>query len=179
MQMNEPMTEPSISSMTQANIADVEAARDTEPSRGMAWFAFLMLTGVFAVSLIYHPSEGNYFTICGFKNATGLPCPGCGLTHSFCALGKGHLFAAFAWNLLGPPLFVLFALVWARAVCVLLGRPRFPRAFDAFVERVSLVRWAVIAFAVFGLARIVYILIAAPDSIHQTTFSELWSRLFS
>ncbi|MFL6214716.1 MAG: DUF2752 domain-containing protein [Blastocatellia bacterium] len=176
MQMNEPTTEPS---MTLANAAGAEALRDTEPSRGLAWFALLMLAGVFTISLIYHPSEGNYFTICGFKNATGLPCPGCGLTHSFCALGKGHLLSAFSWNLLGPPLFLLFALVWVRAVCVLLNRQRFPRAFDAFVERVRLVRWAAIAFAVFGVARIVYILIIAPDSIHQTTLTELWSRLFS
>ena len=156
MQMNEPITE---ASMTLANAAAMEAARDDEPSRRMAWLAFVMLAGVFVVSLIYHPAEGNYFTICGFKNATGLPCPGCGLTHSFCALGKGHLLSAFAWNLLGPPLFLLFTLVWARAVCVLMNRPRFPRAFDAFVERVRLVRWAAIAFAIFGVARIVYILL--------------------
>lgn len=155
MQMNEPITE---ASMTLANANAIEASRDDEPSRRMAWLAFVMLAGVFVVSLIYHPAEENYFTICGFKNATGLPCPGCGLTHSFCALGKGHLLSAFAWNLLGPPLFLLFTLVWARAVCVLMNRPRFPRAFDTFVERVRLVRWAAIAFAVFGVVRIVYIL---------------------
>ena len=62
---------------------------------------------------------------------------------------------------------------------MLLGRQRFPRAFDAFAERVRLVRWAAIAFAVFGVARIVYILIVAPESVHQTALAELWSRLFS
>src|SRR5438128_642741 len=174
MPMNEPTTEPS---MTLANDAGAEALRDAEPSRGMAWFAFVMLAGVFIVSLIYHPAEGNYFTICGFKNATGLPCPGCGLTHSFCALGKGHLLSAFSWSLLGPPLFLLFALVWVRAACVLLNRQRFPRAFDTFAERFRLVRWAAIAFAIFGLARVVYVLIVAPESVHQTALTELWSRL--
>jgi hypothetical protein len=138
---------------------DDDAASDREPSRPLAWLALVVLAGVFIVSVIYHPSEGNYFTICGFKNATGLPCPGCGLTHSFCALGKGHWLAAFEWNLLGPPLFLLFALVWARAVCVLLDRQRFPRAFDAFAERFRLVRYMAYAFAVFGVARILYLLI--------------------
>ncbi|HKP12728.1 MAG TPA: DUF2752 domain-containing protein [Blastocatellia bacterium] len=176
MPTDEPITEPPT---LPANAADAGASQDDEPSRGLAWFAFVMLAGVFVVSLIHHPAEGNYFTICGFKNATGLPCPGCGLTHSFCAMGKGQLLAAFAWNLLGPPLFLLFALIWVRAACVLLKRRGFPRAFDAFAERTRLVRRFVIAFAVFGVARIAYILIADPGSIQHTALSELWSRLFS
>ena len=176
MRTSEPITDSALAS---ADAGEREATRDDAPSKGLAWLAFVMLAGVFIVSVIHHPADGNYFTICGFKNATGLPCPGCGLTHSFCALGKGHLFSAFGWNLLGPPLFVLFAVVWVRAVCVLLNRQSFPRAFDAFVERVRLIRWAAIAFAVFGVARIVYILVADPGSIQHTALSELWARLFS
>src|SRR5438105_15117735 len=176
MQATEPQTDQPIAfdSAVSAETHFVE-----ESSRSLAWFTLAMLGGVFLISLIYHPGGGDYFTICGFKNATGLPCPGCGLTHSFCALGKGHLLSAFSWNLLGPPLFLLFALVWVRAACVLLNRQRFPRAFDTFAERFRLVRWAAITFGVFGVARIAYILIIAPDSIHQTRLIELWSRLFS
>ncbi|HJQ24093.1 MAG TPA: DUF2752 domain-containing protein [Blastocatellia bacterium] len=155
------------------------STNDAEPSRSLAWLVLLGLTAVFIISVIHHPSEGNYFTICGFKNATGLPCPGCGLTHSFCALGKGHLLAAFGWNLLGPPLFLLSVLAWVRAICVLLDRQRFPRAFDSFAERYRLVRYSAYTFAAFGIARIIYILIADPGSIRQTPLSELWARLFS
>ena len=93
------------------------------------------------------------------------------------AFGKGHLLAAFGWNLLGPPLFLLFALVWIRALCVLLNRRRFPRAFDSFAERYRLVRYSAFTFAVFGVARIIYILIADPGSLRQTALSELWARL--
>lgn len=156
-----------------------DLAHDDEPSKKLAWLAFVMLAGVFIVSVIYHPAEGSYFTICGFKNATGLPCPGCGLTHSFCALGKGHALAAFEWNLFGPPLFLLFALVWVRAVCVLLDRQSFPRAFDDFAERFRLVQRTTIAFAIFGVVRIVYILIADPGSVRHTGLSELLARWFS
>jgi hypothetical protein len=176
MQMSEPTTEPSL---TPQKAIEPEAAPDDEPSRKLAWLAFVMLAAVFVISVIHHPAGGEYFTICGFKNATGLPCPGCGLTHSFCALGKGHLLSSLEWNLLGPPLFLLFALVWIRAVCVLLNRQRFPRAFDAFAERVRLVRWTAIVFAIYGVARIIYILIADPGSIQHTALSELWARLFS
>jgi len=176
MQTSEPTKEAVIAT---ADASRRDAARDDEPSKSLAWLAFVMLAGVFIISVIHHPSDGNYFTICGFKNATGLPCPGCGLTHSFCALGKGHLFAAFEWNLLGPPLFVLFAVVWVRAACVLLNRQSFPRTFDAFSERLRLIRWTAIAFAVFGVARIIYILVADPGSIQHTALSELWARLFS
>ncbi|HEY9232631.1 MAG TPA: DUF2752 domain-containing protein, partial [Blastocatellia bacterium] len=68
-----------------ANQSGGDEPRDQGPSRSLAWLVMLGLAGVFIVSVIYHPSEGNYFTVCGFKNMTGLPCPGCGLTHSFCA----------------------------------------------------------------------------------------------
>ena len=138
-----------------------------------------MLGGVFLISIIYHPGGGNYFTICGFKNLTGLPCPGCGLTHSFCALGKGHLREAIGWNLFGPPLFLLFAALWVRAILVLLNRHRFPLAFDAFAERYRLVRWTAIGFAVFGVARIIYILIADPSSAQDTPLMDWFSHLFS
>jgi Protein of unknown function (DUF2752) len=176
MQTSEPKIEMSI---TSAQAIERDAAGDDEPSRKLAWLAFLMLAAVFIISVVYHPAGGDYWSICGFKNATGLPCPGCGLTHSFCAFGKGHLLSAFAWNLLGPPLFLLFLLVWVRAGCVLMNRQRFPRAFDAFAERIRLIRWTAIAFAVFGGARIIYILVAAPDHLYHSAISELLARLFS
>ncbi|MGC4046043.1 MAG: DUF2752 domain-containing protein [Armatimonas sp.] len=44
--------------------------------------------------------------ICAFKNLTGLPCPGCGLTRSFVCLGHGHIAEAFHYHILGPALFL-------------------------------------------------------------------------
>jgi hypothetical protein len=48
---------------------------------------------------------------CGFAAATGVPCPGCGLTTSFAHMAHGHFAAAFTAHLMGPPLFVLTAVV--------------------------------------------------------------------
>ncbi|MEM6928925.1 MAG: DUF2752 domain-containing protein [Myxococcota bacterium] len=47
--------------------------------------------------------------LCLWRNVTGLPCPGCGLTRSFTFLAHGHLDAAFRMNGLGPLLFVVVA----------------------------------------------------------------------
>ena len=156
-----------------------EPVSGDEPSRTLAWLALLMLGGVFAVSVIYHPPPQDYFSICGFKNVTGLPCPGCGLTHSFCALGKGSLLSAIEWNVLGLPLFLLFLLTWVRAVLVLLNRRRFPLAFDAFCERVRVVRWMAYAFIVFGASRIVYLILLHPASFQGSPLGRLLARLFS
>ena len=42
-------------------------------------------------------------TICLFKNITGIPCPGCGLTRAYLALFDGNLNEAFKYH----PLFFL------------------------------------------------------------------------
>ena len=38
-------------------------------------------------------------TTCGFKLLTGLPCPGCGMTHACCALIHGQVVDALHFNL--------------------------------------------------------------------------------
>src|SRR6185369_12981616 len=81
---------------------------------------FLMLSGVFLFSFIYNPPDEPRFTVCVFKSLSGLDCPGCGLTRSFCALSKGHLARAFYFNKLGPFLYVVFAASWLRNLFSLL-----------------------------------------------------------
>jgi hypothetical protein len=151
-------------------------------SKTLAAFAVVVLSGVFLASVFLSlpPANSNepYFTICGFKKFTGLPCPGCGLTHSFCALGKGDLAGAVSFNLLGPPLFLLFVLVWLRSACVLLNKHKPVSAFDRMAERFQLVRAFLIAFAVFGLARIIYLFIHYPELARDTPLSRLWAGLF-
>ena len=136
-------------------------------SKRLAIITFIGLGAIFAASLFYTASEagpdGNYFTICLFKNITGLPCPGCGLTHSFCALGKGDFGAAFGYNLLGPPLFLFLLVLWIRSICVLRGWERPVVAYDRVVARANPGMMIVIAFALFGLGRILVLLMSRPD----------------
>jgi hypothetical protein len=124
---------------------------------------FFGLAAVFAISVLYHAPESNYVTVCPFKNATGLPCPGCGLTHSFCALAKGHLASAFAYNVLGPPLFLIFVLLWLRCAVVLAGKPQIAQAFDQLVMRIKLAHWFVVSLLIFGVFRIAYLIVFDPS----------------
>ena len=131
------------------------------------------ISAVFIVSVIYRPPDENYFTICGFKTLTGLPCPGCGLTHSFCAIGKGEMLRAIGFNLLGPFLFVLTAMAWVRSVCVLAGRYKLAVLFDAGVARLKLVRNTVIALTLYGVARIVWLLIYPSSDVQNSPLLRL------
>jgi hypothetical protein len=47
--------------------------------------------------------------VCLFRLATGLPCPACGLTRSFVALGNGDLRAALRHHAFGPIVYAIFA----------------------------------------------------------------------
>ncbi len=151
-----------------------------KPSKRIALLAVIGLGIIFVVSVLYAPSGepgGQYFTVCAFKNGTGLPCPGCGLGHSFCSIGKGHLAEAFAFNLLGPPLFLFAFLYWLRSGAVLLNKGMIATAFDKGIARLRVVRWAAVAFALFGLLRIVYIFLYQPAALQDTPIMRLIARI--
>ncbi|MFY9574108.1 MAG: DUF2752 domain-containing protein [Blastocatellia bacterium] len=148
-----------------------------QPSKKLAVFALVGLFAVFVASALFNPPAGEYFTICGFKNFTGLPCPGCGLTHSFCALAKGDFTNSFAFNLLGPPLFLGLVLLWIRSAFVLSNRSSVVAGFDRMAERFNLVRAFAIAFVVYGTARIVYLLAYHPLAYNDSPLSRLIARL--
>jgi hypothetical protein len=130
--------------------------------RKTAWLVLAGLSIVYLISVFYSPAppgpDGQYFTICAFKNTTGLPCPGCGLTHSFCAVGKGDLSGAVNFNLMGPPLFLLSILFWLRSALIISGREGKARAFDRLAARFRVVWVFLIALVVFGVARIIFLL---------------------
>jgi len=87
-----------------------------------------LLAGVFAVSILQigfwdsgAPDDDPAGSICLLRRATGLPCPTCGLTRAFYAMGRGAVGEAFEAHPLGPLVFVLFAVVWVRSTGILLA----------------------------------------------------------
>jgi hypothetical protein len=71
---------------------------------------------------------GEGATLCLLKRLTGLPCPTCGMTRSFCAVSRGEFAAAFQYHLLGPVLYAMLALVMIRsAAAAAWGRGLFAR----------------------------------------------------
>jgi len=68
--------------------------------------------------------EGS--TLCLLRRTTGLPCPTCGMTRSFCAMGRGEVADAFQKHPLGPVLYALLAFVMVRsAAAAVRGRRLF------------------------------------------------------
>lgn len=84
------------------------------------WFGELLLGGIFGSILLVAflldpaPHVVTLFgwevpSMCGFRNLTGVGCPGCGLTRSFAFMAHGDLVQAFSMNKFGPLLFLAFA----------------------------------------------------------------------
>ena len=166
-----------IDSAISEQVSDRLEAGTSQPSKRLAVLTLVGLSVVFLASALLKPSTGDYFTVCGFKNFTGLPCPGCGLTHSFCALGSGRIMDAFTFNLLGPPLFLVFVLVWIRSASVLLNGSNLVQVLDRTARRFNLVRALAIAFGVFGVVRIIYLVAYGPLEFHDSPLSQLIARL--
>ncbi len=89
--------------------------------------------------------------ICPFLLLTGLPCPACGLTRSWVALGHGDVADAFAFNAFGPPLMAVSAafVVWV-VVARVRGRPLTLPGWSVRVAVVVGVLWASYAVVRFG-----------------------------
>src|SRR5258708_2533362 len=120
---------------------------------GRQAFNFILLSGVFLVSFLYSPPDEPRFTVCVFKSLTGLDCPGCGLTRSFCALSHGHLAKAFYFNKLGPILYVVFAAVWLRALFILLKLKAASTYATIILTRFPLAKIGLVVFGAYWVAR--------------------------
>ena len=84
------------------------------------------LAGLAAVVVfaLWHPTGGAENSICLFRRATGIPCPGCGLTRAFAALAKGQLGAAFVFHPFVYPIALEALAAWlAWGYLALSGRP--------------------------------------------------------
>jgi hypothetical protein len=98
------------------------------------------------VALVDPSRPGHLPTIpCPFHAATGLWCPGCGMTRAFHDVLTGHPAAAFGENALWPLVVVIAGWLWLSRVS-----PRIPK-----LTRAPAALWAVliVAAVAFGVAR--------------------------
>ncbi|MEE4021804.1 DUF2752 domain-containing protein [Gordonia sp. PKS22-38] len=86
-------------------------ARVTAAGLGTVGLAALATTVVVQPEVVADGPE-----LCPFARMTGLPCPACGLTRSWVALGHGDLEATVSFNVFGPVFMVLAIVVTAVAL---------------------------------------------------------------
>ncbi len=134
------------------------AGQEDEPNAATyrRWFGrhTLWIAWVGLIIAVVHPPHGLGMPICWGRLATGLPCPGCGLTRSLSCAVRGMFQESFAYHPFGVLVLVFFMLA---AVVSVLSKPR-RRWLARFMERRSqlagrLYSWLVGAFVAFGLSR--------------------------
>ena len=72
-----------------------------------------------------------------FRNLTGIPCPGCGLTRSMVAAAHGDINAGFHYNRLGPLVlaYVLLQLMYRVVWLAIPSSPRLIARFGGYLNR--------------------------------------------
>ncbi|MEW6732286.1 MAG: DUF2752 domain-containing protein [Acidobacteriota bacterium] len=140
------------------------------------WLVLFALSTLLLVSRFHYPPDEPATTLCGFKTVIGLPCPGCGLTRSFCTLAKGGLSRAFAFNLLGPPLFLFVLLWWLASLLRGLGFSALFNACQRFTYSSTFMKSLLFILATYWIARIVYLLTVYGSA--ATVGHGLFARLF-
>lgn len=104
-----------------------------------------------AYAATHNPSSGaNWFPACPFHQATGLWCPGCGLTRAMARLLHGDILGALSFNALTPIFLGLIVVGWLTWLMPTIGR----RPMHVF-DRISPRWWTAAAFGivVFGVIR--------------------------
>lgn len=106
-----------------------------------------------ATSLLLPASRLPRLPLCPFQTLTGLPCPGCGLTHAFCDISHGHMGAAWQANPFG---FLFYAMALACLMWPWLG-PKLP-GIEILLRRTRALVWApatlIVAMWLYNLIRI-------------------------
>jgi Protein of unknown function (DUF2752) len=85
-----------------------DLARRTAPIAGGA----AVVAGALFVATHDPASASSPFPACAFHQATGLWCPGCGLTRGVYQLLNGHVGAALSYNIFTPVAIAAIVIVW-------------------------------------------------------------------
>lgn len=101
------------------------------------------------------PTTGLGFVLCWFKNLTGLPCPGCGLTRSFACISHLHFGEALHYHPFGPVIYAVALTSVAAKIAGEARRARIAALFDRHRRLVGAIYWGLVgSFIAYGLVRL-------------------------
>jgi len=103
---------------------------------------------------IITPPHGTSFSICWFKNCTGLPCPGCGLTRSFSCALRGMFVESWQYHPMGLLILTMLLAIAFASVLPARLRERLSNYMESRAYAFNLLYLAfVVAFLAFGVSR--------------------------
>lgn len=137
----------------------VELARPAWSANALfRWESRALAAAVMAASFVF-PLNGLGVDLCPLHAASGLPCPGCGLSRGIASITQGDF--ARAWRM-NPFSF----LAWAAFVALVLVSVLPASRRRQFIARASasdtlarFYKWSVLSFAAFGAARFLVFLV--------------------
>ena len=113
---------------------------------------FAALVGILLAVL--SPPEGFGLPVCLFHNATGLPCPGCGMTRSLSCAVRGMFSQSWHYHPLGIPILALFLFTAAQSILPGVCRARVKEFLQSRAVASTRVYVAfVVVFLAFGVGR--------------------------
>ena len=106
---------------------------------------FLIVGGYLALVAFDNFSNHQHTTLCIFKLATGIPCPGCGMGRATLELFRGNIAQSFNYNILCIPftLTIIAAMFWLLADFI-----QRKETFFNFVKQDIKAKYKVLLFAV-------------------------------
>jgi hypothetical protein len=93
---------------------------------------------------------------CAFRQATGIPCPGCGLSRALASLLHGDVSRALAFHAFAPVAVACGLLLAASVVLRDAPRQRLAARVAAFESSTGIAVWLAAAFLVYWVVRLLY-----------------------
>ena len=114
-------------------------------------FAWLIVyISIISLSFFISPYLDNGIELCSMKYLTGLPCPGCGLTHSFASISSGNLSDAFGFHLIGPFIYAAMLIFIFILFSEIFLDKKFPKLRKIFFSRKFTYAFGIILFLFFS-----------------------------
>jgi hypothetical protein len=74
--------------------------------------AFAALSALFVAAALWRPPDDG-LPLCALKLATGVSCPGCGMTRALAAIGRGEPALALKYHVFAPIVALAAVFTWA------------------------------------------------------------------
>lgn len=120
---------------------------------GILGFSYAPLLGTY----FYNQNYRIGFLVCPIRHLTGIPCPTCGMTRSFMAIGRGDLNQAVAEHLFGPLLFASFVVAIVHITLEILTRHRITAFYCQLLKLKKIQIFGILAIFIYYFFRLYHL----------------------